>query len=194
MRILAQKLETVAVGRIKPHPRNPNQGDVSGIQESIQANGFFDPILVQKSTGYIVSGNHRFLAALEEGADKVPVVWLDVGDDEALRLMLAANRFAERASRHPGKLAELLEEIEATDAGLLGTGYDGEDLTALLKSIQGIGPEADPLPPMEEEEAPVEPAPKSQFVVYVDCPDEASQDSLLERLTEEGYSCRALTS
>jgi len=64
--------ETVGIHTIRPHPRNPRKGDVDLIEESINENGFFDPIGVQKSTGFIIDGNHRWKAAKKLGMEIDP--------------------------------------------------------------------------------------------------------------------------
>ena len=64
--------EMVPVGRLKVHPRNPRQGDVGAICESIQTNQFFGALVVQRSTCHVLAGNHRLLAAKQIGMVEVP--------------------------------------------------------------------------------------------------------------------------
>ena len=84
-----QDYETVPVGRIQPHPDNARRGNLPLIRESIRTNGFVGACVVQRSTGNILVGNHRYLAAIEEGFAEIPVVWVDKSDGEARRLLLA---------------------------------------------------------------------------------------------------------
>ena len=77
---------------IKPHPDNARRGNVDAIRQSIQANGFFGSLVVQRSTGHILVGNHRFRAAQAEQLPEVPVMFIDCDDDEAKRILLADNR------------------------------------------------------------------------------------------------------
>ena len=66
---LLRSLETVQVeaDKIREHPRNPRKGDVEAIKESMQANGVYRPVIVQKSSGYILAGNHTYRAMRELG-------------------------------------------------------------------------------------------------------------------------------
>jgi hypothetical protein len=41
---------------------------------------------------------------------------------------------------------------------------------------------------------PAKPVPRDRWGVFVDCQSEERQRELLERLTQEGYDCRGLTS
>ena len=54
-----QAYELVAPRALRPHPRNPRRGDVDAIEESIAENGFYGCVVAQRSTGYILAGNHR---------------------------------------------------------------------------------------------------------------------------------------
>ena len=135
MRIINEELESVALAKLKPHPRNPRQGDVGAIHQSIEANGFYGAVVAQKSTGHVLAGNHRLLAAKHANAEEVPVMWVDVDDATALRILLADNRTNDLASYDDGALAELLQGI-MQDAGTLdGTGYDGDALDELLAGL-----------------------------------------------------------
>jgi hypothetical protein len=122
---------------IQPHPRNPRQGDVGALHESVEANGFYGTVIVQKATGFIVAGNHRWLVAKQRGADKIPVTWVDVDDDTALRILLVDNRTNDLASYDTPALAAILEQLLEGTGTLVGTGYDGDALDDLLMTIRG---------------------------------------------------------
>tara|TARA_R110000824_G_scaffold188170_2_gene369508 strand:- start:1168 stop:1740 length:573 start_codon:yes stop_codon:yes gene_type:complete len=115
------------------HPDNPRQGDIGAIIESIEANGWFGTLVAQCSTGHVLAGNHRLQAASHLDIDKVPVHWVDVDDEAALRILLADNRTSDLATNDDAVMAELLTTLATTDIGLPGTGYDGDDLDLLLQ-------------------------------------------------------------
>jgi ParB-like chromosome segregation protein Spo0J len=135
VKILNEATELVALNKLKPHPKNPRQGDVGAIHVSIEANGFWGSVIAQKSTGHILAGNHRFLAAKHANADEIPVTWVDVTDEEALRILLADNRTNDLASYNDEALAELLDGLLQETGTLDGTGYDGDDLDELIRNI-----------------------------------------------------------
>lgn len=123
------------IDSLHPHPRNPNQGDVGSISESIEAHGFYGQVVAQQSTRTILAGEHRWRAAKAAGMAEIPVTWVDVDDDAALRIVLVDNRTSELAFRDPEGLVELLKELVATPLGLTGTGYDGDALDQLLADL-----------------------------------------------------------
>tara|TARA_R110002096_G_scaffold206880_1_gene393152 strand:+ start:1497 stop:2114 length:618 start_codon:yes stop_codon:yes gene_type:complete len=118
------------------HPDNPRQGDIGAIIESIEANGWYGTLVAQCSTGHVLAGNHRLQAARHCGIDKVPVHWVDVDDKAGLRILLADNRTSDLATDDDDLLAELLAALVQTDDGLVGTGYDGDDLDTILFDIE----------------------------------------------------------
>lgn len=145
MQIINNTSELAPLDAVRPHPKNPRQGDIGSIHESIQANGFYGAIIAQKSTGFILAGNHRWQAARQSGATEIPITWVDVDDDHALRILLADNRTNDLASYDDNALAELLKEIHEAHGNLIGTGYDGDALDELLADLgQSAEPPAVP--------------------------------------------------
>ena len=137
MRILNEKTEIVSVDKLRPHPKNPRQGDVGAIHVSIEANGFYGSVIAQKSTGHILAGNHRFLAAKHANAEQVPVTWVDVSDEEAVRILLADNRTNDLATYNDDALAELLQDLLRDTGTVDGTGYDLDALDELMRDLNG---------------------------------------------------------
>lgn len=129
--LLAQEFEAVAVGDLKPHPDNPRKGNLGVITGSIKAHGFFGACVVQRATGHILVGNHRWLAAREAGEAEVPVLWLDVDDEMAKRILLADNRTAEFATWDEAALHAMLAELSVTTKGLDGLAFTEADLAEL---------------------------------------------------------------
>jgi len=133
--VLAQQLEHVALDAVRLHPQNPRVGNVELIKESVDANGFFGALVVQRSTGHILVGNHRWKAAREAGLPTVPVLYVDVDDARALRILLADNKTADAGSYNTSVLADVLKALEGQPEGLLGTGYSAQEFDALLASL-----------------------------------------------------------
>jgi hypothetical protein len=119
---LAPLLDDITL--LSPHPANPNSGDEQAIAISIEISGMYRPVMAQRSTGRILAGNTTYSACLSLGALKIPVVWLDVDDESALRILLGDNQLARLAVIDHGLLSPLLDALMATDLALIGTGYD----------------------------------------------------------------------
>lgn len=113
-------VETIGINSVQPHPDNPRKGNLEAIAESLQRSGQYKPIVVQKSTGYVIAGNHTREAARDLGWEEISAVLLDADDEQAKVILLADNRTADLASYDQAKLYESLERL----LDLEGTGYD----------------------------------------------------------------------
>jgi ParB-like chromosome segregation protein Spo0J len=191
----------VPVSTLLLHPENPREGDVGAISGSIETLGFFGATICQTSTRYILAGKHRYLAALQNGAEEIPVLWLDVPDDVARRVMLADNRMSDLASYNEPMLAEILQAVAAASGTLDGTGYTEEDLNELLQQANyngeppaSRGDQAQPpaeAPPSQREPGQQQSSSQDpQYAVVVICGSQVEQEALCSRLMAEGFNCR----
>lgn len=141
---------TLPVDELRPHPENARQGDTDLIAESIRAHGQYRPIVAQKSTGYILAGNHTYAAALEEGFTELAVVVLDVDDATARRILLADNRTADLGVTDPEQLLALV----TVAGGPEFTGYTQDDLDRLLDPGDPSDPPPAPAPAQPDDDEP----------------------------------------
>lgn len=172
----------VPVDSLVPYNRNPRQSDVGQIITSLQRNGQYKAIVVRKEDRMILCGNHTWMAAKQLGWEKIAATFVDVDDDTARRIMLVDNRSADLGTYDDDLLADLLKEIAETEGpeGLLGTGYDGDDLDELLK-----------VP--DEPASNTEPALGAvEYRLVIQCDSEQHQAELLERFEAEGLRVQAI--
>jgi ParB family transcriptional regulator, chromosome partitioning protein len=95
----------VPLSALKANPNQPRSemGDLGDLVASIRDKGVLEPILVRKAPApehsepasravyTIVAGERRYRAALEAGLFEVPVIVLDVSEEEALEIALIEN-------------------------------------------------------------------------------------------------------
>lgn len=136
-----------AIASLREYPGNARRTDLAPIAESLEVNGQYTPIIVQASTNQVLVGNHRMKAARDVlGWDTILARFVDVDDDHARRIVLADNRTSDVGGWDDSMLSALL--AAADDAGgLLGTGYQAEDMAELLAASQPY-PEPDDAPPV----------------------------------------------
>ena len=123
-----------SIDNLAHHPENPREGDIGAIVTSIKKNGWFGVVVAQKSSGYILAGNHRIEAAKICGIKEVPVYWVDCDNERARAILLADNKTADLASWNDHTLLELLQEADANDY-LLDTAFDQVDIQKLLQKL-----------------------------------------------------------
>lgn len=126
----------VPIDSVRQHPRNPNNGDLDSITESIKINGYVDPIIVQKETGYIIAGNHRWQVLHGLGSKVAPVIFVEMDEEQALRYMLANNETAKKAVTDDALMVELLGLLSTTEIGLIGSGYSDEEYHRLMMGLE----------------------------------------------------------
>jgi ParB-like chromosome segregation protein Spo0J len=119
--------QLVALDSVKPHPNNARLSDTLTLMESLDKHGQYRPIVVQKSTKYILAGNHTWDAARRLNWQEVAVTFVDVDDETAKRIMLVDNRTSDLATYDDHQLLALLHEV----SDLTATGFDGFDLEVL---------------------------------------------------------------
>jgi len=147
------KLEHWPITRPLPYPRNarvcPEQA-IAKVAGSIHEFGFKNPILVD-AEGVIIAGHTRLLAAQRLELETVPViVCADLSPAKAKALRLADNRTALETSWDDELLALELEELLGLDVDLELTGFDEDEIAALLaEPTEGLTDEDTPCDPPE---------------------------------------------
>jgi hypothetical protein len=131
---------TVKVDSLTLHPDNARRGDVPAIMRSLERFGQVKPIIVQRSTGYVVAGNHVLEAARKLGWPDIRAMVLDVDDETARAYLIADNRTGDKATYDQGKLSDLLSGV----LDLSGTGFSEADAEEAITGTAGEGwtPEA----------------------------------------------------
>lgn len=165
------EVEQVALSSLTPHPMNPRRGNLDKIVDSIRANGFYGVIVAQKSTGHILAGNHRWLAARQLGMESVPVMWLAVSDAQAKKILLADNRTSDLAEYATEDLHDLLQSVLA-DGDMSGTGYDAADVDALIDALSDT--------PNEKRKRNLEPFHDTFFLIRCPISEHGKVNAILE--------------
>jgi 16S rRNA G966 N2-methylase RsmD len=147
------RIEYQPLSKILPAEFNPHENDVGELHNSISRFGFTSPVLLNETTGRLVAGHGRLTTLRQRKAEGqeppehivarkddwyLPVIrgLSFKTDEEASAYLIADNRLVEIATWEDVGLAKLLTEIAASENGLVGTGYDGDDLDELLMRLR----------------------------------------------------------
>lgn len=131
--------------RLRPYEGNarthtPEQ--VAQIAASIKEFGFTSPIICD-GANIVIAGHGRLLAAERLGLDAVPVIRLThLSERQRRALTLADNRIALSSGWDFERLSVEIEALVESDFDLALTGFDEQELDALLKSDAGVLPES----------------------------------------------------
>lgn len=130
--VIIPEIIKAKVADLIPYPDNPRVGNVALIAESLKENGQFRPLIVQKSTNYVLGGNHTLLGAKKLRWKTIDVCFVDVDDDKARKIVLADNRTSDLATYNVEALTKIINDLDTPD---VGTGYSASDITNLLASV-----------------------------------------------------------
>jgi len=136
--LLPLAVEEVALDALRPDPANPRRiesDELDALERSIRTWGFVQPVLARRADGVVIGGHQRLVAARRLGLATVPVIWLDLGVEEARVLGLALNRIS--GAWDEPLLARLLAELQAApsiDVSL--SGFDEREVKDLLRSLE----------------------------------------------------------
>lgn len=173
----------VRASDLRPNPRNwrthpPAQQDaLRGLLAEV---GYADALLTREledGTLLLIDGHLR--AATSPDAI-VPVLVLDVNEEEAGKILLTLDPLAGMATTDSEQLTLLLAEVETENAAVrtlideISSKYEpARDFTAGPNRPEVVIPES--------------------YQVVVECRDELDQQAIYERMRTEGYKCRVLT-
>ena len=122
---------TVSIGdlaRNKYQPRNYfDDKKIDELAQSIKKNGIIQPIaarLTKKGEYEIIAGERRWLAAQKAGLHEVPVILLDLNDNQSLELAIIENIQREDLNS--------IEEAKAYDRLVEEFNYDHEKLSEFM--------------------------------------------------------------
>lgn len=122
-------IEKVSTKDLKPFPGNARRGVVDEVVKSLRTHGQYRPIVVQRSTNQVIAGNHTLQAAIKLGWAAIDVTYLDVDDEQALKINLVDNRTSDLGEYDYDALLAQLNELP----DLEGTGYPTDLLEQILE-------------------------------------------------------------
>lgn len=131
---MAYELKTMSIADLKPHPKNPRRHPdrlINKLVDSIKAYGFTSPVLID-GDNRILAGHARCKAAEKMGLEEVPAVVLPLTGAAADAYVIADNKLNELSEWDETILAGLVAEINAANFDVELTGFDPDELDALL--------------------------------------------------------------
>lgn len=132
---MKHQIEYVETAKLVPYARNSrthSDEQVSQICASIKEFGFTNPILIDDE-GVIIAGHGRTMAAQRLDMKEVPCLRLGyLTDAQKKAYVIADNKLALNAGWNDEMLAIELRELKEGDFDLSLTGFDDDELAALL--------------------------------------------------------------
>jgi len=124
----------VPIASLTLHPKNPRRGNLEAITASLRRFGQLRPVVVQRSSMWIVAGNHVVRAARALGWQHLAATVVDLDDATASAFLIADNRCSDLGTYDEALLAAILEE-QAAAGNLAGTAYGPDDIAELVARV-----------------------------------------------------------
>lgn len=152
---MKQQIEYVETAELIPYARNSrthSDEQIAQICGSIKEFGFTNPVLID-ADGLIIAGHGRTVAAQRLNMKEVPCLRLThLTDAQKKAYVIADNKLALNAGWDEEMLALELGDLQGLDFDLSLTGFDDDELNALLAEAveDGLIDEDDAPPPPDE--------------------------------------------
>jgi len=131
------EVEQVPIDELRPDPANPRRiadEELDSLTRSMRKYGLVQPIVARKEDSVVIGGHQRLVAARRLGMDTVPVIYIDLSEEDAHLLNLALNRIS--GDWDEQLLAQLLTDLKADiDLDLTLSGFSEDELKDLLRSL-----------------------------------------------------------
>jgi DNA modification methylase len=149
------QIEQIGIATLIPFAKNSrthSDAQVAQIAASIREFGFTNPVLIDEANG-IIAGHGRVMAARKLKLTEVPCIRLaHLSDAQKRAYVIADNKLALNAGWDEAMLKLELADLKALDFDLNLTGFDTNEIDALLaeKGTEGLtDPDDTPEPPVE---------------------------------------------
>lgn len=179
-----KELRRVPASELVPNPKNwrthpqSQQDALRGILADV---GYADALLVRELEDGRLELVDGHLRAETTPDSLVPVLVLDIDEQEADKILLTHDPIAAMAEADEKQIRELLQSCE----------FENPQVVEMLDQLQQEA-EQTSLQFGDPSERPEVNIPES-FQLVIECKSEADQEQLYERLRKEGFRCRVLT-
>lgn len=194
------KIEVIEIGKIIPYANNTrthSDAQIEQIVESIREFGFTKPILIDEANG-IIAGHGAHLAAQIAGLTELPCIRLShLSERQRRAYIIADNKIAQNSGWDFDKLAEELNYLVTADVDLEITGFDEQELAALLQDDKSLLPkgnlDGDKIVVAEHERTvggnADDKAKAYSWKIIVNADSKSDAKNKLQALTKAGYTC-----
>lgn len=131
--MVVQKINAARLNPAAYNPRRdlkPGDKDYEKLKRSIEEFGFVEPVVWNQATGHVVGGHQRLKILLDMGETEIDCVVVDLEPEKEKALNLALNKISGEWDEE--KLAAVMADLDATDFDVAFTGFDADEVDALM--------------------------------------------------------------
>ncbi len=112
----------------------PGDAEYEKLKRSIEQFGYVEPVIWNKTTGFVVGGHQRLKVLLDMGITEVECVVVEMDAEKEKALNIALNKISGEWDKD--KLALLIADIQGADFDVSLTGFEPAEIDSLFKYAQ----------------------------------------------------------
>jgi DNA modification methylase len=136
MEMNIQKIEAARLNPAAYNPRRdlkPGDKEYEKLKRSIAEFGYVEPVVWNKTTGNVVGGHQRLKVLLDLGQTEIDCVVVELDPQKEKALNIALNKI--QGDWDESKLAELMADLDSSAFDVSFTGFDADEVDALLNKF-----------------------------------------------------------
>lgn len=112
----------------------PGDAEYEKLKRSIEQFGYVEPVIWNKTTGFVVGGHQRLKVLLDMGITEVECVVVEMDAEKEKALNIALNKISGEWDKD--KLALLITDLQGADFDVSLTGFEPAEIDSLFKDTQ----------------------------------------------------------
>ena len=112
----------------------PGDAEYEKLKRSIEQFGYVEPVIWNKTTGFVVGGRQRLKVLLDMGITEVECVVVEMDAEKEKALNIALNKISGEWDKD--KLALLIADLQGADFDVSLTGFEPAEIDSLFKDAQ----------------------------------------------------------
>lgn len=132
-------IKQLPISELKPADYNPRKdlkpgdADYEKLKRSLTEFGYVEPVIYNYTTGHVVGGHQRLKALADLGHTDVDCVVVELDETREKALNVALNKIS--GEWDESKLALLIADLDAADFDAELTGFDDDEIQAMIGSL-----------------------------------------------------------
>jgi DNA modification methylase len=112
----------------------PGDAEYEKLKRSIEQFGYVEPVIWNRTTGFVVGGHQRLKVLLDMGIAEVECVVVEMDAEKEKALNIALNKISGEWDKD--KLALLIADLQGADFDVSLTGFEPAEIDSLFKDAQ----------------------------------------------------------
>ena len=112
----------------------PGDAEYEKLKRSIEQFGYVEPVIWNKTTGFVVGGHQRLKVLLDMGITEVDCVVVELDSEMEKALNIALNKISGEWDKD--KLALVIADLQGADFDVSLTGFESAEIDSLFKDAQ----------------------------------------------------------